>query len=106
VRFFFGFLHHVRVCLDDSCLQWVTVNATCSDSPTPRAQEAGRTAQWREQEWAARAKEKRLRRQERLEQYNEEYRLREQQGFSPPLALANSSSDEEEGSDGGAGHLR
>jgi hypothetical protein len=53
-----------------------------------------------------RTKEKRLRRQERLEQYNEEYRLREQQGFSPPLALANSSLDEEEGSDGGAGHLR
>jgi hypothetical protein len=47
----------------------------------------------------ARAKEKKLRRWERLEQYNEEYRLREQQGLSPPPALANSSSDDEEESD-------
>jgi hypothetical protein len=46
------------------------------------------------------AKEKRFRRRDRLEQYNEEYRLREQQGLSPPLAPANSSSDEEEESDG------
>jgi hypothetical protein len=39
---------------------------------------------------------------ERLEQYDEEYRLREQQGLSPPLAPANSSSSlEEEESDGG-----
>jgi hypothetical protein len=38
-----------------------------------------------------------------LEQYDEEYRLREQQGLSPPLAPANSSLDEEEEeqSDGG-----
>jgi hypothetical protein len=53
-----------------------------------------------------RAKERRLRRRERLEQYDEKYRLREQQGLSPPLAPANSSSEEEEGeeeeeSDGG-----
>jgi hypothetical protein len=34
-----------------------------------------------------------------LEQYNEEYRLLEQQGLSPSLALANSSSDDEEESD-------
>jgi hypothetical protein len=38
----------------------------------------GRAAQRREQERAACAKEKRLRRRERLEQYNKEYRLREQ----------------------------
>jgi hypothetical protein len=54
---------------------------------------------------AARAKEKRLRWQERLEQYNEQYQLCEQQGLSPPLAPANSSSDEEE-KVMGAGHLR
>jgi hypothetical protein len=36
-------------------------------------------------------KEKRIKRQERLNQYNKEYRLREQQGLSPPPALANSS---------------
>jgi hypothetical protein len=45
------------------------------------------------------AKERKIRRRERLEQYNEEYRLQEQQGLSPPPALANSSLDEEE-SDG------
>jgi hypothetical protein len=54
----------------------VTVNAARSDPPTPRA--ASRVAQRREQERAACAKEKRLRRRERLEKYNKEYRLREQ----------------------------
>jgi hypothetical protein len=51
----------------------------------------------------AHAKERRLRRRECLEQYDEEYRLHKQQGLSPPLALANSSSEEkeEEESDGG-----
>jgi hypothetical protein len=44
-----------------------------------------------------------IKRRERLEQYNEEYRLREQQGLSPPLASANLSSNEEEESDGGDG---
>jgi hypothetical protein len=43
----------------------------------------------------ARAREQKIRRRERLEQYNEEYRLREQQGLSPPLVPADSSSDEE-----------
>jgi hypothetical protein len=42
------------------------------------------------------AKEKKIRWKERLDRYNEEYRLRKQQGLSPPAALANSSSDEEE----------
>jgi hypothetical protein len=95
----FGFLHCIFVCLDDFCLQLVTVSTARSDPPTPQARAAGRAAQQREQERAARAKEKRIRRWERLEQHNEEYRLREQQGLSPPLAPANSSSDEEE-SDG------
>jgi hypothetical protein len=49
-----------------------------SDPPTPRVRAAGRAAQRREQERAAHAKEKKLRRRERLEQYNEEYRLCEQ----------------------------
>jgi hypothetical protein len=78
----------------------VTVNTARSDPPTPRARAAGRAAQRREQERAARAKAKRLRRWKRLEQYNEEYRLHEQQGRSPPPAPANSSSDKEEESDG------
>jgi hypothetical protein len=39
---------------------------------------AGRAVKRREQEWVARAKEKKLRQQECLEQYNEEYRLRKQ----------------------------
>jgi hypothetical protein len=77
------------------------VNAARSDPPTPRARAAGRAAQRREQERAARAKEKRLRRRECLEQYNKEYRLCDQQGLSSPLAPANSSSDEEDESDGG-----
>jgi hypothetical protein len=55
----------------------VTVINARSDLPTPQARAAGRTAQRQEQERAARAKEKKLRRRERLEQYNEEYRLRE-----------------------------
>jgi hypothetical protein len=55
--------------------------------------------QRREQERAACAKEKKLRRRECLEQYNEEYQLPEQQGLSLSLVLANSSSDEEEESD-------
>jgi hypothetical protein len=76
------------------------VNAARSDPPTPWAWAAARAAQQREQERAARAKEKKLRRRERLEQYNEEYRLRELQGLSLPLAPAKSSSEEEE-SDGG-----
>jgi hypothetical protein len=45
-------------------------------------------------------------RQERLEQHNEEYRLREQQGVSPLPALVNLLSDEEEESDGGTDHLQ
>jgi hypothetical protein len=45
---------------------------------------------------AARAKERKSRRQARLDSHNEDYWLREQQGLSPPLALVNSPSDEEE----------
>jgi hypothetical protein len=46
--------------------------------------------------------EQRIRRRERWEQRDEEYRLREQQGLSPPAASEYSSSDEdEEESDGG-----
>jgi hypothetical protein len=53
------------------------VNAARSDPPTLWARAAVRTVQWREQERAGHAKEKRLRRRERLELYNEEYRPRE-----------------------------
>jgi hypothetical protein len=61
-----------------------------------RAWAAGRATQQR----AALAKERKIRQRERLEQHNEEYRMREQQGLSPPSVLVNSSSDEEEESDG------
>jgi hypothetical protein len=77
------------------------VSAVRSDPPTLRARAAGRTAQQREQERAAHGKEQRIRRRERLEQYNEEYRLREQQGLCPPPPLENSLSDEKEEIDGG-----
>jgi hypothetical protein len=56
--------------------------------------------QQRERERAALTKEKKIWRKERLDRYNEEYRLREQQGLSPLTVLANSLSDEEEESDG------
>jgi hypothetical protein len=77
------------------------VDTARSDPSAPRAQAAARAAQRWEQERAARAKERRIRQREHVEQYNEEYRLRESRGLSPPLAPANSSSEEEE-SDGGA----
>jgi hypothetical protein len=56
----------------------VNVHATRSDPLTPRSQDASRAAQRRERERAALTKERRIRRQECLDQYNEEYRLREQ----------------------------
>lgn len=68
-----------------------------SDPPTPRSQADNRAKQQREQDQAARAKEKKIGRQERLDRYNADYWLREQQGLSPPSELVLSSSDEEEG---------
>jgi hypothetical protein len=52
----------------------------------PRSQAAGRATLQRERDRAGLAKERRIKRQERLDQYNEEYRQREQQGLSPPTA--------------------
>jgi hypothetical protein len=46
------------------------------------------------QERVAHKKEKRIRRRERREQQDEEYRLHEQQGLSPPVTPENSSSGE------------
>jgi hypothetical protein len=77
----------------------VTVNAKRSDPPTPRAR--ARAAQRWELERAARKKEKRIRRREHREQRSEEFWLHEQQGLSSPVTSEYSSSDEEEGSDGG-----
>jgi hypothetical protein len=79
------------------------VNAARSDPPTPRARARARAAQRREQEWAARKKERSIRRWERREQRSEEFWLREQQGLSSPGTSEYSSSgeEEEEGSDGG-----
>jgi hypothetical protein len=53
--------------------QRVTVHAAQSDLPTPQAWAVASAAQRREQERATRAKERKLRRWERLEQYDEEY---------------------------------
>jgi hypothetical protein len=80
------------------------VDVTRSDPPTPQARAVARATQRLEWERAARAKDRRIRWRERLEQCNKEYRLCEQRGLSPPLVPVNSSSDEEEeeeGSDGG-----
>jgi hypothetical protein len=71
------FLHCVSACPDSICPQLVTVSAARSDPPTPRARAADRATQQWEQEQAARAKEKRIRRWEHMEQYNEEYQLHE-----------------------------
>jgi hypothetical protein len=60
------------------------VNGARSDPPTPRARVHAHAAQRREQERAARKKERGIRRQERREQRDEEFRLHEQQGLSPP----------------------
>jgi hypothetical protein len=57
--------------------------------------------QRREQERVARKKERRIRWWEHWEQRDEEYRLHEQQGLSPPVASEYSSSSEEEGVMGG-----
>jgi hypothetical protein len=63
-------------------------------------------AQRRLQERAARKKERRIWQREHQEQRDEEYRLREQQGLSPPATSEYSSSGEDEESDGGPAHLR
>jgi hypothetical protein len=97
----FKFSRRTDVGTDSFRKQRVTVQATRSDPPTPRARSVARAAQQREQERAAWAKERRLRRREHREQYSEEYWLREQQGLSPPGTPAGSSSEEEEDSDGG-----
>jgi hypothetical protein len=74
----------------------VGVNAPTSDPPTPQSQAANCTAQQRERDRAARAKERKIRRQEHFDKHNEDYWLREQHGLSPLPALVNSASDEEE----------
>jgi hypothetical protein len=55
----------------------VNINAARSDPPTPRSQAASCAAQQRKRDRVALAKEKKIRRQERLEQHNEDHRLRE-----------------------------
>jgi hypothetical protein len=75
--------------------------AVCS--PTPQARAAVRAAQRREPERVARKKEKRIRRWERREWRDEEFRLREQQGLSPPATSEDSSSGEEEEEEGDGG---
>jgi hypothetical protein len=65
-------------------------------------------AQRREQERAAQKKERGIRHRVRREQRDEEFRLREQQGLSPPVTSEYSLSEEEEEeeSDGGQAPLR
>jgi hypothetical protein len=86
-----------------SSQQRVVVNAARSDLPTPRARARGRRSGGSRSEW--RKKERRIRRRERREQRDEEFRLREQQGLSPPATSEYSSlgEGEEEESDGGGG---
>jgi hypothetical protein len=60
--------------LDSLCPQAVNVHAAQSDPPTPRSQAAGCAMQQREWDRAVLAKERRIRRQELLDQYNKEYR--------------------------------
>jgi hypothetical protein len=71
------------------------VNVARSDPPTPEPERAS-AAQRREQERAARKKEKSIRRWEHREQRDAEFRLREQQGLSPPTTSEDSSSGEGE----------
>jgi hypothetical protein len=88
--------------------QRVAVNAARSDPPTPRARARTRAAQRREQERAARKKERGIWRRERREQRDEEFRLHKQQGLSPRATSEDWSSgdEEEEESDGGGPPLR
>jgi hypothetical protein len=53
------------------------VNVARSDPPTPRAQVHARAVHRREHERAAQKKERGVRRRERREQRDEEFRLRE-----------------------------
>jgi hypothetical protein len=54
------------------------MDATRSDPPMSQARAAAHAAQRREQEWAARKMERRIRWRKRREQRDEEYRLRKQ----------------------------
>jgi hypothetical protein len=63
--------------LDSFYQQRVTVHATRSDPPTPRARAAAVLHSGGNRS-RRRAKERKLRRWESLEQYDEEYRLLEQ----------------------------
>jgi hypothetical protein len=74
----------------------VGVNVPKSNPQTPQSQAAGRATQQLERDRAARAKERKIRRQEHLDQHNKDYQLRKQLGLSPSPALVISSSDEEE----------
>jgi hypothetical protein len=75
--------------------QRVTMDTARSDLWTPRARAAARATQQRKQEKAAHRKERRIRWRECRDQESEEFRLREQQGLSPPVTPKNSSSEEE-----------
>jgi uncharacterized membrane protein YgaE (UPF0421/DUF939 family) len=76
--------------------QLVSVSAAKSVPPTPRYRALGRATQQREQERAARKKERATRHRKRCEWKNEEYRLCEQQGLYSPRTEEYSSSDVEE----------
>jgi hypothetical protein len=76
--------------------QVMAVDAARSDPSTPRARARAHATQQGEQERVARKRERRLRRRERREQRDEEFRLREQQGLSPPATSEDSSEEEEE----------
>jgi hypothetical protein len=77
----------------------VAVNTARSDPPTPRARAHARAVQRREQERVAHKKERWLRRCQRRERRDEDFRLREQLGLSSPATSNDSSSEEEEEKD-------
>jgi hypothetical protein len=74
----------------------VRVSTVKSDPPTSRSRALARAEQQRERERVARRRERDARHRERRKRRSEEFRLREQQGFSSPGTEEYSSSDEEE----------
>jgi hypothetical protein len=78
VFFAFCFFARVFILIVVAWRKMVSVNAPTSDPLTPRSQAANRAAQQQEHDRAAQAKERKIRRQERLDQHNEDYQLREQ----------------------------
>jgi hypothetical protein len=76
----------------------------CAVRPAHIPSLSARAVQQREQERAAWKKERGIRLRERREQRDEEFRLHEQQGLSPPVMSEYSSEEEEEEEESDGGH--